>query len=192
MRTADDVNNNVNTPVRLWRWLAPWSKSPAARQAQDLAPRVAVSAAGNGKRVLIVDDDPVVRLALSGVLRNAGYEIATAADCSEAIGAVGQGCPDVILVDLNFAPDVAFGGGVSWDGLGLMRWLQGLKNAKTARFIVITSSDSEDCRQRVAKAGAAGFFRKPIDHHRLLETIRGQLDGEPGRLTKLFERELPR
>jgi len=55
--------------------------------------------------------------------------------------------------------------------LRLMSWLQGLKNAKGVRFIVITCSDSEEDRQRAVAAGVAGFFRKPIDHKSLIEAI---------------------
>jgi CheY-like chemotaxis protein len=122
-----------------------------------------------------VDDDAVVRLAISGLLRKKGYEVVTAADCSEAIGAIAQGKPEVILVDLTFPPDISLGGTFSWDGLCLMSWLRGLKNAKGTRFIVITSSDSEEHRKRAQALGVAGFFRKPINPERLVETIASEL-----------------
>src|SRR5262249_7109493 len=109
------------------------------------------------RRVLIVDDDAVVRLATSTALRSRGYDVVTAVDGSEAIGAVAQGRPDVVLLDLSFPPDVCSGGSVAWDGLLLMSWLQGLKNAKGAKFIVITNSDSDQCRQRAFAVGAVGF-----------------------------------
>jgi CheY-like chemotaxis protein len=134
----------------------------------------------SGKRVLVVDDDAVVRLATSTILRNRGFEVVTAADCSEAIGAVAEGRPDIILLDLTFPPDVSCGGTVSWDGLGLMRWLLGLKNAKGSRFIVITGSDSEEYQQRALRAGVSGFLRKPFDQECLLDTISQALNQAPG------------
>ncbi len=131
-----------------------------------------------GKRVLIVDDDAVVRLVTSRVLRSKGYEVVTAADCSAAIAAVGEGRPHAILLDLDFPPDIASGGGISWTGLHLMAWLQGLQNARGARFIIITNSSSEQSRERALAAGAVGFFQKPINYECLVAAIDPGL--EPG------------
>ena len=128
------------------------------------------------KHILIVDDDAVVRLVTTRVLQNKGYVVTAAADCSEAIGALSNTKPDVILLDLNFPPDIWAGGGVAWDGLRLMFWLRGLKNARGARFIIITSSDSEECKARALAAGVAGFFQKPIDHEQLLEVIQREFE----------------
>ena len=128
-----------------------------------------------GKRVLIVDDDAVVRLVTSRVLRSKGYEVVTAADCSAAIAAVGEGRPDAILLDLDFPPDIASGGGLSWTGLHLMSWLRGLQNARGTRFIIITNSSSEQSRERALAAGAVGFFQKPIDYEGLVAAIDPEL-----------------
>ena len=157
----------------LKKYLPNWlNASPSARIRISPVPEPVLI---SKKRVLIVDDDAVLRLATSSMLRNRGYDVVTAADGSEAIGAVAQGRPDVILLDLSFPPDVCFGGSVSWDGLRLMSWLRGLKNARGSKFIVITSSDSEQCRQRALASGAVGFFGKPINYERLAETIDQQL-----------------
>jgi CheY-like chemotaxis protein len=129
----------------------------------------------NGKRVLVVDDDAVVRLVTSNALRSKGYEVVTAADCSEAIGAVAQAKPDIVLLDLHFPPDVACGA-PSWDGLRLMSWLRGLQNVKGARFIVITGSDSEECQQKAVRAGVAGYLCKPLNYDRLLDAIKSALE----------------
>ena len=125
----------------------------------------------SGKRVLIVDDDGVVRLVASRVLRNKGYEVVTAADCSAAIAAIGEARPDVILLDLDFPPDIASGAGISWDGLDLMFWLRGLQNAKGSQFIIITNSGDEQQRRSALAAGAVGFFQKPINYDRLTAAI---------------------
>jgi CheY-like chemotaxis protein len=125
----------------------------------------------SGRRVLIVDDDAVVRSATSNLLRNHGFEVMTAADCSEAIGAIAQVKPDVILLDLSFPPEIAYGGGVSWDGLGLMFWLRGLKNAKGARFIIITGSTCQASREKALAHGVEGYLQKPIKPECLLEIL---------------------
>jgi CheY-like chemotaxis protein len=130
--------------------------------------------------VLIVDDDAVVRMVASRVLQNKGCEVVTAGDCSAAIGAIGQARPDVVLLDLDFPPDIASGGGVSWDGLHLMSWLRGLQNARGIRFIIITNSGDEQSRQRALAAGIAGFFQKPINYECLLQVIERESKTDSG------------
>ena len=56
------------------------------------------------KRILVVDDDPGVRLALGKALRKAGYEVEEAADGEEALTAVRRRCPDLLVSDLVIPP----------------------------------------------------------------------------------------
>ena len=52
-------------------------------------------------RVLLVDDDPLIRKLLSGYLVAAGYVVRTAVDGLDAIGKLRAGLPDLIISDLN-------------------------------------------------------------------------------------------
>ena len=52
-------------------------------------------------RVLLVDDDPVVRKLISGYLVAAGYVVRTAVDGLDALGKLRTGLPDLIISDLN-------------------------------------------------------------------------------------------
>jgi CheY-like chemotaxis protein len=160
-----------------WRRLVPMRfVVPSTRfQAKAAAISMSGGAAGAGKRILVIDDDPVIRKTTSAKLVQAGHEVFSAADCSEAIAEIGKNRPDVILLDLNFPPDVANGGGVSWDGFRLMSWLRGLANSRGARFIVISGSHSVENEKRALARGAADFFSKPIDHDRLLQVIENEV-----------------
>jgi CheY-like chemotaxis protein len=134
------------------------------------------------KTVLIVDDDPVVRTALSNVLRREGHTPLAAGDCAEAIALVGENSPDLILLDLSFPPDVANGGMTSWDGFQLMLWLRGLNNADHSKFVVVTGSDTPEVRKKAKGLGAIAVLGKPVDCSELLELIRGrQRDRIPAR-----------
>src|SRR6266404_4819115 len=115
------------------------------------------------KRILIVDDNPVILKALSFKLSAAGFDAITAEDGSEAVSAVRSQAPDLILVDVGFPPDVGNGGGVAWDGFLIIDWLRRFGEATAIPFIVMTGGDPDECKKRAVAAGAAGFFQKPLD-----------------------------
>ncbi len=144
--------------------------SPAATP-QEAPPAEATQTNPNGKRVLIVDDDPVFLLAMRMKLQSAGFHVRTAKEVSEAIAALGDQPADTILMDITFQPDVCNGGMGSWDGFQIMTWLRGLPTAKGARFIMVSNSDDPADRQRAQKIGAVAYFHKPVDHAQLLAAI---------------------
>src|SRR5215472_3083637 len=74
------------------------------------------------KRILVVDDDPVILKTADMKLRAAGYDVRTVADCSEAIAAVAEYKPKLLLLDVNFPPEGLNGGTTAWDGFKLMGW----------------------------------------------------------------------
>jgi hypothetical protein len=55
-------------------------------------------------KILVTDDDPVIREMLSTMLHTGGYEVATAASGAEIISRVNEFLPDLILLDLKFPP----------------------------------------------------------------------------------------
>src|SRR5215510_11087082 len=76
------------------------------------------------KIILVIDDNLVFQKAMLMKLRSRGYDVMTAEDGSAAAGAMRRLKPDLILLDINFPPDVAHGGGVAWDGFLIIRWLR--------------------------------------------------------------------
>jgi CheY-like chemotaxis protein len=127
-----------------------------------------------GKRVLIVDDDPVFLTATAIKLRAAGLQVRTAKEGSEAIAALGEEPADAVLMDINFQPDVCNGGMGSWDGFQLTTWLRGNPGARGARFIIVSNSDSPSNRQRAQQVGAVAYFQKPLDHDRLIAAVNAE------------------
>src|SRR6266567_8430350 len=113
-----------------------------------------------GKKILIVDDDPVVLTALSMKLKGLGCETITASDGSAAVSAVRKGRPDLILLDITFPPDVAHGGGVAWDGFLIMSWLKRMEEAKNIPIIIVTGGEEVKYKDRSLAAGAVAFFHK--------------------------------
>lgn len=127
---------------------------------------------GHCPKVLVVDDDPVILKTVGVKLSNAGFEVVTGHDGAEAITTARKERPDVIVLDVNFPPEVA----VAWDGIGVMKWLQRMENGHTPPIIIITGTQQEHLREKALAAGALAFFQKPIDNEGLVTLINKTLD----------------
>ena len=60
-----------------------------------------MSLPGTGKRVLAVDDEPAVTLLITRVLQRAGYDVRTASSGEDALAAIQEQAPDLLIVDKN-------------------------------------------------------------------------------------------
>jgi twitching motility two-component system response regulator PilH len=126
-------------------------------------------------KILIVDDSLVFLKALSKLLEAKGYQVLTAEDGASALNTVRREKPDLILLDINFPPDVAHGGTVNWDGFRIMEWLRRMDEAKGIPIIVVTSGDPANDKGRCRAPEVVSCLRKPVDHEELLATIRKAL-----------------
>ena len=126
--------------------------------------------------VLIIDDNEVILKTLALKLKASDYDVVTALDGAQALGAVRRQKPDLILLDISFPPDVAHGGGVSWDGFRIIEWFSRMEEAKNVPVIFITGGDAGKYKDRALAAGAVAFFHKPVDNDELLVTIKKVLD----------------
>lgn len=121
------------------------------------------------KKILVVDDSMVVLKAFQARLQAEGFKVATAADPSAALASAREFGPDLIIMDINFPPDV---GTVSWDGIKLISWLRVSGATGKVPTIVITSDNAELHRERALRAGATAVFQKPVKVSALLNAIR--------------------
>lgn len=131
----------------------------------------------SAKKILAVDDNPVVLKALTGVLEPAGYRVFTALDASEAFQIVRAERPDLFLLDIFFPPDVV-GTGNTWDAFRILQWLQRMGEAKDTPVIVISVAEPEKYKNLCLAAGARAFLHKPVDTHELLAAVQKILDPE--------------
>lgn len=127
------------------------------------------------KRILIVDDDPVVVKALTIKLQAAGFDVLTAAEGADAVNIARTQSPDAIILDINFPNDFS---SVSWDGFRIMTWLQRLENVEQPPIYVISSGEAAKYEQRARAAGAQGYFQKPVKHDELLAALNEALPAE--------------
>jgi CheY-like chemotaxis protein len=131
----------------------------------------------NGRKILIVDDDTVFLKALTLKLESQGYAVATAVDGADALGALRDENPNLVLLDIHFPPDIAHGGGVPWNGFLLMRWLRGIENLGKVPILFTTGDDPGDYRDRARACGAAGLFHKSEEPEVLISMIERALNG---------------
>jgi CheY-like chemotaxis protein len=129
------------------------------------------------KKILVVDDDPVILKALSLILESWGYRVVTATDGSEAISQVRDEQPDMLLVDVCLPPDPLGCGASGWDGFQIARWIRNL--SCKAPTIMISGSDKPEYRQAATACGARAFLIKPLDHNLLLAAIASTLYNKP-------------
>jgi DNA-binding NarL/FixJ family response regulator len=119
-------------------------------------------------RVLVVDDQDLVRHGLRMILELGGVDVVgEAADGAEAVAATAELAPDVVLMDLRM-PGV--------DGVEATRRIVA---ASGARVIALTTFDVDQNVVDVLRAGAVGFLLKDVTSAGLLDAVRRAAAGEP-------------
>ena len=123
------------------------------------------------KKVLVVDDDKVITMALKIRLSAAGYDMNSAEDGISALQSVQEKKPDVILLDVRMP---------GMDGFEVNRRLKALPELSYVPVIFLSAHAQEATRQGALAAGAKYFLAKPYDAAQLITVIEA-VTGEAGR-----------
>ena len=115
------------------------------------------------KKILVVDNEESIKLALKSILENAGYLVETAGTGQEALEKAQTKRFDVALIDIRL-PDM--------DGTDLL-----LKLPRKSEMvkIVITGYSTKENGVKAADCGADDFLVKPVDPRELLSAIKERL-----------------
>ena len=114
------------------------------------------------KKVLIVDDDPEMRLALSLRLRANHYAVTSAVDGVSAIAEARRVPPDAILLDLGLP---------AGDGFIVLERLKEISSLAAVPVIVLSGRNRSVNQGRALEAGAHIFLQKPVKNCDLLSAI---------------------
>jgi len=119
--------------------------------------------AATALRILIADDNPTNREVIGRILERAGHAVTLVNDGEQALDAVEQGMPDLVVLDRNMP------------GMGGVEALQALRLMTRGRarlpVIMLSADVTPEAKDEALEAGADAFLSKPIETLRLLNEI---------------------
>lgn len=120
----------------------------------------------NRATIMVVDDDPDLRQALSLRLRANHFDTINVCDGYSAIAMAQKERPQLIILDLGLP---------AGDGFAVLKNLQEYPALADIPVIVLTARDPQGNEKRTLESGAVAFFQKPADNEELLGVIRACL-----------------
>jgi DNA-binding response OmpR family regulator len=132
------------------------------------------------KTILIVDDDPDMRLGLHVRLKANHYNVIFAVDGMASIAQARKHLPDLIILDLGLP---------AGDGFSVLERLRANDSLSLIPVIVVSARELDANMDRALKAGAKAYLQKPVDNAELLKVIRRAL-GEPALPSKAVVHDL--
>lgn len=119
------------------------------------------------KRILVVDDDTILRMALTRYLEKRGYAVEDVASGMEALSVFEQNPPDLVVSDVMM-PEM--------DGFEFCRRLRATRSGQLVPFIFLSSKGEVDDRVQGHSIGADDYLIKPFEPRELLAKIEAQLE----------------
>lgn len=119
------------------------------------------------KKLLVVDDDPSLLLAVSETLRAEGYEVVTARRASEALVRIAESLPDLIISDIRMP---------GMDGYALVRNLRSAPRTRLVPIVFLTAKDETADRIVGFRTGVDAYLTKPFESEELTAVVASILD----------------
>ncbi len=121
------------------------------------------------KKILVVEDDRKIAMALCVQLKAAGYHVVTAADGVTGVMVARKESPDLLLMDISMPA----GGGFS-----VAERVQNLAGTAGTPMIFMTASKEPGLKERAEELGAKCFLEKPYDFDVLLTEIKAAIGSD--------------
>lgn len=119
------------------------------------------------KRLLVVDDEPNLLVAVGACLRSEGFDVVTARSGAEALVRVAETVPDLIVSDVRMP---------GMDGYQLARQLRSSPRTALTPVVFLTAKDETTDRIEGFRAGVDAYLTKPFEPDELVAVIRGILE----------------
>jgi two-component system, cell cycle response regulator DivK len=128
-----------------------------------------------GEKILIVDDNLLNLKLVRVLLRTEGYDVRTCTDAEEALAALQEYRPVVILMDIQL-PGI--------DGLELTRRLKADPATRDITIIALTAYAMKGDEEKARAAGCDGYLTKPIDTAAFPSVLAGYICRTPSSSSK--------
>tara|TARA_Y100001936_G_C16070529_1_gene670247 strand:- start:1014 stop:2381 length:1368 start_codon:yes stop_codon:yes gene_type:complete len=125
------------------------------------------------KEILVIDDNPDIRLLVSSILKDQKYYVRTAANYDQAIFEINKKLPDLAIIDIKLdKPDK--------DGIDLLKYIN--KKEKSTPVIMISGHATVQIAVEAIRLGAYEFIEKPFSKEKIINYVNRAL--ESSRLKK--------
>jgi two-component system cell cycle response regulator DivK len=121
-------------------------------------------------RILIVEDNAANMKLATFILETAGHVVSSAIDAEAGLTLARQGCPDLILMDIQLP---------GMDGLQATAILKGDETTRAIPVIALTALAMKGDEERIRAAGCDGYIAKPLAYKDFLATIAETLQAVP-------------
>jgi two-component system, chemotaxis family, chemotaxis protein CheY len=115
------------------------------------------------KTILIADDSASVRDLVSITLEEAGYNVLSGIDGSDALKHLNGADIDLVITDLHMP---------NMDGISLIKEIRGKEHYQYTPILLLTTESSSAKKQEAKEAGATGWIIKPFVQEKLLEVVK--------------------
>lgn len=114
------------------------------------------------RKILLVDDDDMVRELVAATLKGGAYQLLQAADGGKGLALARETKPDLIFLDVNMPV---------MDGVTVCETLKSDPDTNGIAVIMLTALGQEVDKERARRAGANGYFTKPFSPLSLLRKV---------------------
>jgi two-component system, OmpR family, response regulator len=132
-------------------------------------------------RILLVDDSADIRHLLGTILKDEGHDVAVASDGVQAIEAIKNHAPDLMILDIMMP---------RMDGYGVLKEMRDGGIKEDVKILVLTAKAAEADWVRGYKLGADDYLTKPFGADELVDAVNTLLKMDPAALRKRSEQEL--
>jgi len=117
--------------------------------------------------VLVVDDEANIALSLEFLMKQSGFEVRTATDGEQALAAIEESPPDLVLLDINMP---------KLNGYEVCSRVRAQPEWERVRIIMLTAKGRDIEREKGLAMGADDYIVKPFATSEVVEKVRAMLE----------------
>tara|TARA_B100001564_G_scaffold356757_1_gene371577 strand:+ start:1477 stop:2844 length:1368 start_codon:yes stop_codon:yes gene_type:complete len=119
------------------------------------------------KEILVIDDNPDIRLLVSSILKDQNFEVRTAANYDQAVFEINKKLPDLAIIDIKLDK-------TDKDGIDLLKLV--IKKNKLTPVIMISGHATVSIAVEATRLGAYEFIEKPFSKEKILNYVKRALE----------------